>query len=138
MEFNSTSSEQIYAETVLKSAFTDGGSTSGYLDLAVPIPAGARVLDWQADVRVALSGDTSAVLQVGESGNVDRFSSLTTSSVFVTGVVGSTAPTVSGDPGYCVAAVTPRLTVTSNSDFTNVNTLGQLDVKIRYSSSFRT
>ena len=57
------------SETVAKSGFTDGGSTSGYVDLATQIPAGSLILGCEYNVVGAASGDTSAVIQVGKSGS---------------------------------------------------------------------
>lgn len=109
----------VLTETLLKSAFTDGGGTSGFKDFAGTIPLGSQILGWRGVTTTAWTGDTSAVLQLGVSGDVDRFTADTTYSVFATGVDGSTA--IAADAGDGIAAaVTPRATVTSGADFTNV------------------
>lgn len=106
-------------ESCVKSAFTDGGGTSGFKDFAGTIPLGSQILGWRAVTTVAWTGDTTAVMQVGVSGDVDRFTADTTYSVLATGVDGSTAIAADAGDGMS-AAVTPRVTVTGTADFTNI------------------
>lgn len=117
VEFDTESDEFIIAETVAFGDFTDGGGTSGHVDLATALPAGVSVSSWQAVVATGFTGDTTAVMQVGVSGNVDRFTQVTTGSVLAAGTIGSDAAAVSGDPSYVDTAATVRVTVTGASDF---------------------
>lgn len=117
-------------ETVAKSAMTDGGSTSGTKAFANTIPAGSLVLGWTAVVNTAFAGDTSAVMKVGISGDDDRFSADTTQSVFATGTVGCLpSADVRATAG---TALTPLVTVTSASDFTNTTAGATMAVTIDY------
>lgn len=115
------------SETLLKADFTDGGSTSGYKDFATQIPAGALVLGCEYNVVGAVSGDTSAVIQVGKSGSTAIFTADTAQSVFTTGIKGSAAPVATQ---YVGTAVTPRVTITSGADFTNIAAGSEVDVRI--------
>lgn len=126
----------VLAETVTLADFTDGTDATGYADLSNSIPEGSVVLGWQADVKTGFSGDTSAAVQVGESGNVDRFSAVTANSCLTADVVGSAAPTVSANQGYLAAAVTPRVTITGASDFGNF-AAGEMDIKVLYAPALR-
>lgn len=136
VEFDTTATRQCLSETVTKSDFTDGGSTSGYKDFVNSLPEGAKVIDVVYDVRTGFTGDTSAAATVGESGNVDRFT-VGSSSVLAADVVGMVAPATSADNCYLAAAVTPRVTVTGAADFTNIASGATMDVKIFYEIPWR-
>jgi len=98
--------------------FTDGGGTSGYIDFAAnSLPAGAIPLGWKAVVTEGFDGNSSATISVGVSGDTDRFSADTAQSVAAAGVVGSSALAADACDGIG-AAQTPRVTVTTASDFT--------------------
>lgn len=122
----------ILTETVLFSACTDGGSTSGFKDFAGTIPAGSVVLGWRGVTSAAWLGDTSAVMMVGVNGDTDRFSAQTTGSVFTATDIGS-GPIAADVLDGINAAITPRVTVTSNADFTNV-TAGSTSVSVYYTT----
>lgn len=134
--FDTELKTHVFAQTIAFGDFSDGGGATGHVDLDVPIPAGATVKSWQADVKTGFTGDTTAVIQVGEAGNLDRFTSKTDNSVFAAAVVGSVAPSVTGDPSYCAADTTLRVTVTSDSDFSNI-AAGELDLKIVFDPLMR-
>ncbi|QDT95547.1 hypothetical protein [Gimesia aquarii] len=125
----------VLSETVAFGDFTDVDA-SGYIDLSTPIPEGSVVLGWQADVKTGFTGNTTAVVQVGESGNVDRFSAKLDSSCVAADVVGSAPPSVAANQGYLAAAVTPRVTVTGGTDFTAISA-GEMDIKIIYLPALR-
>ncbi|QDU03136.1 hypothetical protein V6x_28480 [Gimesia chilikensis] len=125
----------VLAETVVLADFTDV-DTTGYADLSTPLPEGSLVLGWQADVKSGFTGDSSATVQVGEAGNVDRFSAKTDNSCFTADVVGTAAPAVAANQGYLAGAVTPRVTVTGGSDFGSVSA-GEMDIKIIYAPTLR-
>jgi len=116
------------SQTVLISEFTDGTGTSGTKTMTTQIPAGAVFLYSRVLVNVALSGDTTAVLTIGDGSDVDRYNT-GTPSVLTTGQKEMGAP--SGNRDHLTAA-TVTLTVTGASDFGLVNTLGSLTVDLYY------
>jgi len=102
--------------------FTDDGGTSGHIDFSNnSLPAGSLVLGWKAVVTGEFKGDASAVIQIGVVGTLGKFSASVAQSVFTTGTVGSGAPM---DTSFNATAATPRITVTSGSDFAAVVTDG--------------
>lgn len=111
---------------------TDGGTTSGTQAFAGTIPARAIPFGSGEVTSVAFSGNTSATIQVGITGDVDRFSVDTGQSVFATGTKGSFVTAADALDGAS-AAQTPLVTITSTDDFTNVNTLGRAAVSVYYS-----
>lgn len=110
---------QSYTQTVTRAQFTDGGSTAGTLDLSVSIPAGAVFARTAVTGITGFIGDTSAVLVVGDGTDADRYNT-GTPSVFTTASQGVDVGAPSGT-AFHTAAVTPKLTVTSAADFTNVS-----------------
>jgi len=120
----------VLTETVLKSAFTDGGAAVGTFQLIGTVPLGALLLATKIVCGVAFSGDTSAVITVGDGSDVDRYHT-GTPSIFAASVDGVECGIVSGTK-LITTANRPTLTVTSNADFTNVNTLGSVTVSIYY------
>lgn len=116
------------SQTVLASEFTDGGGASGTLALSTQIPAGAIFLHSRVLVNVAFSGDTSAVLTIGDGSDVDRYNT-GTPSVFTTGQKDMGNPSGARDH---TAAATVTLTITSDSDFGTVNSAGSLTVDLYY------
>ena len=123
---------KLVSQTLNIASFTDGGSTAGYIDFTgAGLPAGAIVLGWEADVAEAFAGDSSAAIQVGVSGDPDKFTADTSQSAFAIGVRGSAAAPATS---YQASAVQPRVTITSGSDFTLVtaNGDGELTVTIFY------
>jgi hypothetical protein len=116
------------SQTVLKSTFTDGGSTSGTKALTDQIPAGAIFLYSEVIVNVAFSGDTTAVLVIGDGSDVDRYNT-GTPSIFTTGAKEMGLPS---GAKYHASAQTVTLTVTSATDFTAVNAAGSITVNLYY------
>lgn len=116
------------SETVLKAGFTDGGSTSGYKDLATQLPANVLVLGCEVNVVTGFTGDTTSVVQIGKSGGTAIFTADTAQSVLTAGLRGSAAPVATQ---YVGSAVTPRVTVTGGADFTSISA-GEMDVRIWY------
>lgn len=118
----------VITETVARSAFTDGGSTSGTYALKTQVPAGAFVTRcFLVDV-TGFTGDTSAVIIVGDGTDTDRYMT-GTPSVFST-VAALDLGVVSGTAIH-TAAKTVTITVTSGSDFTLV-TAGSLTIRLYY------
>lgn len=111
--------------------FTDNGNTTGYIDIDVDLPANAIVVGWKAVVSEGFAGDTTAVMQVGIAGDLDRFSALTTASCFAAGTVGVRGNT---DTALVMAAQTVRVTVTGGADFTTIKTAdnGDMIVSLYY------
>lgn len=107
-----------YQETVAYSAFTDGGAAAGTYDLGISIPAGAVFARSLVTGITGFTGDTSAVLTIGDGTDVDRYNT-GTPSVFTTAAAGVDVGAPSGTL-FHADAKTPKLTVTSNADFTSV------------------
>jgi hypothetical protein len=117
-------------ETVLKSAFTDGGSTSGTYSMTGTIPVGAVLLGSKVLVNVGFSGDTSAALIIGDGSDTDRYNT-STINIFTTAANGVESGVPSGSK-LITTANSPTLTVTSTADFTNVAGTGSITVSIFY------
>lgn len=102
-------------------SFTDGGSTSGYMDFTSTIPADSIVLGWKAVTTTAAQwdNDTTAVMTVGISGATDKFSGGGAASVAAAGTTGDVGKLATNAPLVFVDTVTtPRVTITGGSDFT--------------------
>jgi len=115
--------------TVARAAFTDGGGTSGTYTFASQIPVNATVVNAAVKAITGFTGDTSAVLTIGDGTDVDRYNTGTVN-VFATAANGASC----GDPSgvkYHDTAKAPVLTVTSATDFTLV-TAGSVTVEIFY------
>jgi predicted RecA/RadA family phage recombinase len=118
------------SEELDHAAFTDGGGTSGYIDItAGQLPARSLVLGTAVNVTEGFAGDTTAIVSVGVSGDTDRFSSVTDQSVLAIGRVAMGIPT-DGQDGFA-AAQTVRVTVTGSADWGNV-TAGKMFVTLYY------
>ena len=116
-------------ESVTRADFTDGGLTVGTVALTEQIPNKAWVMRCILRDVTGFTGDTSAVLTVGDGTDVDRYSLASAPSVFTTAnAIDLGAP--SGVQIH-VAAATVTLTATSGADFTNV-TAGALTISIYY------
>lgn len=107
---------QALSEAFVIGDFTDNTDATGYVDMATTIPAGSMILGWKAVTATGFTGDTTAVIQVGIAGDLDRFSADTSGSVLAAGTVGSLAIAADALKGLS-AVVTPRITVTGASDF---------------------
>jgi len=126
---NSPNIDAFVSQEVTYDQFTDDGGTSGHIDLTDQIPADSQVTGFKAVVATGFTGDTTAVIQVGDdSPDPDRFSAITTGSVLAAGTVGSQAGTAND---FCAAATTVRVTVTGASDF-GLITAGSMTVKVFY------
>ena len=98
--------------------FTDNADATGYVDITTQIPASTIVTGWEAVVSTGFTGDTTAVVQVGVSGTLDRFSADVAQSVLAADTVGSAALAASA---YVGTAVTARVTVTGGADFSSIS-----------------
>jgi len=122
----------IIQQDVAVADFTDGGSTSGYVDLTNLLPVGALVLGWSAVVTGAFAGDTTAIMKLGTSGSTGLYSTVTTGSCFAAGTIGSASTNAAGTLNLTAVAV--RVTVTGGADFTSIvsNGLGAASIKLFY------
>ncbi len=110
----------VISESMAFGDFTDNTDTTGFYDfVSSTLPAGAIPLGFKAIVSTGFTGDTTAVIQVGIAGDLDRFSLNTDQSVLAAASVGS-LPATDGADGLD-AASTPRVTVTGGADFTSIS-----------------
>ena len=116
-------------QTVTRAEFTDGGSTSGTFNLTETIPVGALVIGAALTNIVGFTGDTSAVIIVGDGTDTDRYNT-GTPSVF-TSIAAGIALGVPSGVTYHAAQKTITLTVTSAADFTNV-AAGSVTIELYY------
>lgn len=122
---------KLESQSLLIAGFTDNANTTGYIDIDVDLPANAIVVGWKAVVSEGFAGDTSAALQVGVSGDLDRYSAVTTASCLAVGTVGALGNT---DTALATTAQTVRVTVTGAADFTSIVTAanGIMSVSLYY------
>ena len=123
-----TGASSIISQALNIASFTDNANTTGYIDITTQIPANSVVLGWKAVVATGFTGDTTATVQVGISGTLDKYSVVTTNSVLAAATVGAT---VKAGNSYEAAAVTARVTVTGTADFTSISA-GSMVVTIYY------
>ncbi len=98
--------------------FTDGGGTSGTLQLTEQIPQGAFVLRATLQNVTGFAGDTSAVITVGGGADADRYNAGTPDVFSDVNAVDLGAP--SGTQIHTTAN-TVTVTITSATDFTSVS-----------------
>jgi hypothetical protein len=109
---------RIVREQLLASALTDGGAAVGTKTMSTAIAAGAYVLKTLVDTIVGFTGDTTAVLTLGDGTTANRY--MTGSpSLFTTAAQGVDMGVVSGTAWH-TAAKTLTATVTSTADITPV------------------
>lgn len=122
---------------VVPGDFTDGGSDAGTLNLTKQVPAGSIVLATKVTVRTGFSGDTTAVMIIGVSGDTDRYS-LTDHDILAAGNNKlSAADGAAGGvyaPALVVSDTTVIVTVTGGSDFGAI-TAGKAYVEVLYFST---
>lgn len=106
--------QHVIVQRVLFSAFTDGGGAAGTLALTETIPQGAFVERVILQDVTGFTGDTSAVITVGDGTDVDRYNTGTPSVFTTANAIDLGAP--SGTQIH-TAAATVTLTVTSGSDW---------------------
>ncbi len=118
----------IITERLTRSGFTDGGAAAGTKTLSTQIPQGAWVHRCYLQNVTGFTGNTSAVIVVGDGTDVDRYNTATPSVFANANAIDLGAP--SGTAIH-TAAATVTVTVTGGSDFTNISA-GALTVKIFY------
>lgn len=124
--------QKLSSQTLAIANFTDNaGTATGYIDFTTgQIPSGAIVLGWKATTTTGFTGDTTATVIVGVSGDTDAFSADATQSVLAAGTTGSASLAATGALPIATAQ-TPRVTVTGGSDFTSISA-GSMSVDIYY------
>ena len=116
-----------YEETgILYSQFTDGGSTAGTYQVQFELPVGFYVERTQVYDVTGFTGDTSAVITVGDGSDVDRYNT-GTPSVFAT--ISRLDLGVASGTRFIATATRPTITVTSGADFTSV-AAGALSIRV--------
>ena len=118
-------------QNVKYSDFTDGGAADGTLNLTKQLPVGAFVLGVKVTVKTGFTGNTTAVMSVGNADDANKYSDNTTVNVLAAGVVGESPE----DPlEFIATATTVKLTITGASDYTLI-TAGEADVEVFYLST---
>lgn len=118
---------EYYEETgILFSQFTDGGSTAGTYQVQFELPVGFFVERTQVYDVTGFTGDTSAVITVGDGSDVDRYNT-GTPSVFTT--ISRLDLGVASGTRFIATANRPTITVTSGADFTSV-AAGALSIRV--------
>lgn len=120
----------VICQRVTRAQMTDGGGTSGTIDLNATIPAGAWFERTLGSRLTGFTGDTSATAIVGVTGgDTDRYTT-GTPSVFTTASQGIDFGAPSGTVWHTAAAV-PTLLIVTGSDFT-LCTAGAITLKLFY------
>ena len=120
--------KSITSQTLDFDDFTDNTNTTGYIDITTKLPALAVPIAWKAVVSTGFTGDTTATMQVGVSGDLDKFSGVTTNSCLAAGTVGAMAL---NSVALSSSEQTVRVTVTGAADFTSI-TAGSMVVTLYY------
>lgn len=127
-------------QDVLYSDFTDGAGTSGTLNLRDTIPAGSFVIGSKVNVKTGFTGDTSCVLDIGNSSDADAYS-FSTHNIFTAADNLLELADAQGDGGADASGLslvtsdtTVLLTATSGSDWGAV-TAGKIIVDVFYLST---
>ena len=118
----------VITQSVAFGEFTDV-DTKGHIDLTTPMPKGAIPLGCKFVVTTGFTGDTTAIVQAGVSGDTDRFTLNVDQSVLAVATVGS-LPATDGADGMA-AAQTIRVTVTGGADFSSISA-GVMVVSVFY------
>lgn len=105
-----------------------GTATKAEASLGAEIPAGAHVLLSQVRVAEGFTGDTTAVITLGDGTDVDRYN---TSTINV--LAASEAATTGVPSGVTAhsAAVTPTVTLTGAADTDDI-TAGDMTIRITF------
>jgi hypothetical protein len=128
VEFNTEDDVQVLSESIAFGDFTDNANATGYVDLATTLPEGAIVQGAQVNVTTGFTGDTTAVMDVGIAGTLEKF--ISDLNVLAADVEGEALLV------YLDAANTVRVTVTGAADFTSI-AAGVAVVKMIYTDPLR-
>jgi hypothetical protein len=124
-----STTDGVVAQRVLYSQFTDGGAAVGTFAMSGQIPVGALVTRVVVTNVTGFTGNVSATLDVGDGTDDDRYNASAGLDVFTT--VAALDGGIPQGTQVHIAAKTPTLTLTTNSDFTAV-AAGAMTVKIFY------
>lgn len=119
-----------YQEAFAFGDMVDGGGAAGTHVLSTTIPAGARFAFALISGITGFTGDTSAVIVLGDGTDVDRYMT-GTPNVFVTAAPGVDMGVPSGTAFHAAAIATITATITSGSDFGLV-TAGEATITLFY------
>jgi hypothetical protein len=119
----------VLAQRVVIGDFTDGGGVTGTLVLDGVIPVGALVTRVVVSDVTGFTGDTSAVLMVGDGTDDDRYNAAADIDVFTT--VAALDGGIPQGTQVHTTAKSVTLTVTSAANFTAV-AAGAMTVKVFY------
>lgn len=125
----------VLSETIPVASFTDGGAAVGTYQMVGSVPVGAVLLGSKVLVPGGFSGDTTAVMTIGDGSDVDRYNT-STINVFTTAPAGVESGVPSGLK-LMATANRPTLTITGGSDFTSIVTAaaGIVTVNIYYTQT---
>lgn len=118
----------VLQQRITRADFTDGGGASGTLALTEKIPVGAWVQQSLLLNLTGFTGNTSAVMTIGDGSDPDRYNTGTPSVFTTAGIIDLGVP--SGVKAH-TAEATVTVTVTGNSDFTAISA-GAATVRIYY------
>lgn len=129
------------AQWVSYSDFTDGGGTSGTLNLTETIPAGSFVIGTKVKVTTAFTGgaNTTAVLDIGNSSDADNYT-YTDHNIFTAAdnLLEPADQVQGGATGGglvpVTSATTVKLTATVSADWTTISA-GRMLVEVFYLST---
>ena len=116
------------SKRLVKTDFTDV-TTTGTYTFAEEIPLGALATYSTVSDVVALTGDTTATVQIGDGTDADRYTT-GTPNLFIA-ITQLSVGAVSGT-AYHAAAKAPVVTVTVATDFTATAAAGAFTVRINY------
>jgi hypothetical protein len=116
--------------------FTDGGGAAGTLNLNKQIPAGSAAIFSKVTVTEGFSGDTTAVLDIGNASDDDAYSLTTHNVLAALSNALEHCDSGGGDSGLslCTSDTTVKLTLTGASDF-GLITAGKMYVEVFYFST---
>ena len=130
MGYRIVNRKTVHSQELLIADFTDNTDATGYIDIEFPLPAHTIPVAWTATVIIGFTGDTTAKMQVGVSGDLNRYSAVTTGSCLAADVIGAAVPSENAMLGFGTAQ-TLRVTVTGGSDFGAI-TAGKMVVSMHF------
>lgn len=121
----------VIAQSFVFADFTDGGGTTGTLNLDAPIPAGSVVLGVQVEITTVTGGDTHT-MEVGVDGDPNAFAAAL--DISSAGTVGAAATVATS---YVAADDTLMISAIEGSDFGDITVLtGSVRISVLGSLQF--
>ena len=120
-------------ESFSYSALTGGATTTGTYTFLGKIPAGAVILGWTAYTDVLMAGAgplTAMTCEVGVSGTLAAWSTITSGSVFLAGASIGSGPILAS--GTALTELSPLATFALTGGNVNAMTGGHMSIKIDY------